>query len=208
MTWYQWLAFGALMFCSSICFLYMFRLIKLGKPVDFARPAGNTRNAILYSFTGAMSPKKKESAYLHLPTYTAGMLYHMGTFLSIALFFFILTGYHPTKPLTLLLSGLLVVSGGCGLAIFIKRIIKRELQSLSNPDDYISNLLVTGFHLFSVSVLLFSDSEILYFLWASILFFYLPFGKLKHTLYFFAARYQLGYFFGWRGSWPGKSIKG
>jgi hypothetical protein len=41
-----------------------------------------------------------------------------------------------------------------------------------------------------------------YFLCASLLLLYLPMGKLKHALYFFAARYHLGFFYGWRGIWP------
>jgi hypothetical protein len=36
---------------------------------------------------------------------------------------------------------------------------------------------------------------------------YIPAGKLRHTVYFFAARYHLGYFFGWRGVWPPGKVK-
>ena len=39
---------------------------------------------------------------------------------------------------------------------------------------------------------------------AAALFFYLPLGKLKHLVYFFAARYQLGIFYGRRGVWPAR----
>jgi hypothetical protein len=42
----------------------------------------------------------------------------------------------------------------------------------------------------------------LYFIAISLLFLYFPLGKLKHAIYFFAARYQLGFFYGWRGVWP------
>jgi hypothetical protein len=44
-----------------------------------------------------------------------------------------------------------------------------------------------------------------YFICAGLLFLYLPLGKLKHSLYFFAARYHLGFFYGWRGIWPVKN---
>jgi hypothetical protein len=44
-----------------------------------------------------------------------------------------------------------------------------------------------------------------YFIFAGVLFLYLPSGKLKHSLYFFAARYHLGFFYGWRGIWPLKT---
>jgi len=41
-----------------------------------------------------------------------------------------------------------------------------------------------------------------YYVTAALLLLYIPVGKLRHLVYFFAARYQLGYFYGWRGSWP------
>ena len=32
-------------------------------------------------------------------------------------------------------------------------------------------------------------------------------GKLKHVVYFFAARYHLGFFYGWRNVWPPHKTK-
>ena len=93
--WYQWLALAALGICVIALLLHFLRLVRLGKPVDFSRPAGTTGKAVRYAFTGAMNPTRKESAFLHLPTYTAGLLYHLGTFLSMFLFFFILCGLMP-----------------------------------------------------------------------------------------------------------------
>ncbi len=91
MSWYAWFTFAALLCCLAGLGFHVFRLIRLGAPEDFARPAGAAGAGIVYSFTGAMDPRKKESAYLHLPTYTAGLIYHLGTFVSFllfALFFF------------------------------------------------------------------------------------------------------------------------
>ncbi|HOT16394.1 MAG TPA: hypothetical protein PLB07_01905 [Bacteroidales bacterium] len=149
-----------------------------------------------------MSPTKKESAYLHLPTYTAGIIYHLGTFLSLLLFIILLAGFIPSGILRLIISLLLAVSTLAGLMILVKRFLNNELRSLSNPDDYISNLLVTLFHLMTIAVLNFEGARVFYFLEASLLLLYLPVGKLRHTIYFFAARYHLGYFFGYRGTWP------
>jgi hypothetical protein len=42
------------------------------------------------------------------------------------------------------------------------------------------------------------------FIYAAFLFLYIPFGKLKHTVYFFSSRIYLGKFFGKRGVWPVK----
>lgn len=207
MPWYKYLTMIAFAICITSCLFHLIRLIRLGNPVDYARPAGKTNTAIRYALTSAMSPSKKESAYLHLPTYTAGIFFHLGTFLSFVLFFFLFFGLIPIGVASYILFGFLVFTSLNGLGIFIKRISKKQLRALSNPDDYISNLLVTGFHILTALVMIQTFITPFYFVGASILLLYLPIGKLKHTLYFFAARYHLGYFFGWRGSWPPKTIK-
>ncbi|MBN1633678.1 MAG: hypothetical protein JW917_05895, partial [Ignavibacteria bacterium] len=165
----------------------------------------NLKTAVAYSLTGSMNPFKKESAYLHLPTYTAGILYHFGTFISFVLYFLFL--FNIRFPLTLkwVLIFVLIVSGVNGLGIFLKRISAKKIRRLSNPDDFISNLLVTMFQIFTLIMLLIESVSTFYFICASLLFLYIPLGKLKHSLYFFAARYQLGFFYGWRGIWPIKS---
>jgi hypothetical protein len=216
--WYQWMALASLGICLSTCLFHFTRLVRSGKPVDYSRQAGKTGGSIRYAFTGSMSPSRKESAFLHLPTYTAGLLYHTGTFISLILFFFILTDLMPTGWVAVALMAFLFVSSFSGFAIFVKRIVKKELRSLSNPDDFISNFLVTLFQISTIFILLsptvlqsyspivqlsnWPTVQLAYFLIFSLLMLYLPIGKLKHTVYFFAARYHLGYFFGWRGVWP------
>jgi hypothetical protein len=217
LQWYQWTALGALGICLAACSLHFIRLINLGKPADYSRPAGKTSSAVRYAFTGAMNPARKESAFLHLPTYTAGILYHSGTFLSLILFFFIISGIMPQGWLAKGITAFLAVSACCGVAILVKRITKKVLRSLSNPDDYISNLLVTLFQISTIIVLFPSYSPTviqsysppvlpLYYLAFGALMLYIPVGKLRHTVYFFAARYHLGFFFGWRGVWPPRKV--
>jgi nitrate reductase gamma subunit len=178
----------------------------MGKPTDYSFPAGNVASSIQYSFTGAMNPLKKESAYLHLPTYAAGIFYHLGTFLSISLFFLIWTDVNFPGILIFLIETFLIISFLCGTGILIKRMVKKGLRDLSDPDDYISNLLVTIFQIMTGLVLLMHHLVPAYFIMASLLLIYFPFGKLKHAIYFFAARYHLGFFYGWRGIWPPKQI--
>jgi hypothetical protein len=76
------------------------------------------------------------------------------------------------------------------------------MRALSNPDDYISNLIVTLFQLATAAVLFWPQLFPVYFVLTALLLLYIPLGKLKHAIYFFAARYQLGYFFGRRNVWP------
>jgi hypothetical protein len=190
--------------CISLAF-HLIRLIRLGSPKDYSFRRGNLKSAVAYSFTGAMNPLEKESAYLHWPTYTAGILYHIGTFVSIIIFFLLLFNISITGALLWGLLCLLSASSISGLGIFIKRIALKKLRFLSNPDDYISNLLVTSFQIFTLNVIVNGAFIPYYFVWTALLLLYIPLGKLKHSLYFFAARYHLGFFYGWRGVWPAKS---
>ncbi|MBP6872029.1 MAG: hypothetical protein KBC43_08480 [Bacteroidales bacterium] len=221
-TWFQWMALFALGICLSVLTFHLIRLIRQGSPQDYSKPAGSISRGVRYAFTGAMSPARKASAYLHLPTYTAGLIYHSGTFLSFFLFFFIITGNFPEGWLALLIVSFLAISALCGIGIFIKRMVKQELMSLSNPDDFISNLLVTIFQVFTVIILLCNTNlisegttvqlpgcptaQLIYFLHFTLLMLYVPVGKLRHLLYFFAARYHLGFFYGRRGVWPSGNI--
>ncbi len=203
MNWYQWLSLGALGVCLTSCGYHFVRLVKLGSPVDLAKPSGNISRGVLYSFTTAMSPKHKESAYLHLPTYLAGLVFHLGTFATILLYlisFFIKPAWHSWPAW--IAAALLMTGSLCGAGILIKRISNGTLRDLSNPDDYISNILVTLFQLTGAMMFIFPGLTVLFYLTTTFLWLYLPLGKLKHALYFFAARYHLGFFYGRRGVWP------
>lgn len=202
MHWYQWTALVALAICLVVFAFHFFRLIRLGKPKDFSKKSGSTSAGIIYSFTSAMDPRNKESAFLHLPTYTAGIIYHVATFLSLLIFVLLLVNIHPTGFVQL--AGALIAFAGslAGLGILGKRLADKKLRFLSNPDDYISNLLVTIFQLFTGLVLLLPSWGPAYMIMAALMFLYMPVGKLKHIIYFFAARYHLGLFYGWRNVWP------
>ena len=202
MLWHQYFALAALFVCMASLTFHAIRFIRLGPPKDFSRQAGNTRSSSIYSFLGAMSPAKKESAYLHLPTYTAGLFYHGGTFLSITVFFSLLFGVDYGGWIKWILITILAVSVISGSGILVKRITVKKIRSFSNLDDYLSNILVTAFQVMTLLVLVSEVFLPIYFVTVSILLLYLPLGKLKHAFYFFAARYQLGLFYGWRGIWP------
>ena len=206
MEWYKIFAITALAICFASLLYHLIRLIKLDKPIDLSTPTGNTGAATRHAFTGAMSPAKKESAFLHLPTYMAGIIYHLGTFLSIALFFFFIFNVNMPSNVLWLVAVLLVISGLCGFGILFKRMLKAQLRALSIADDYISNILVSVFQLITATALLNHNPDVFYYIISGLLFLYIPVGKLKHTIYFFAARYHLGFFFGQRGVWPPKKL--
>ncbi len=203
MSWYIVFFLVSLLICLSSLANLLIVLVRTGDGIDYAPPSGSAGRGIQYSFTGAMSPSKKESAFLHLPTYTAGLAYHLGTFLSVFLVFLLLADVVLPSSLAWGLAALLMATTACGLFILVKRMVKKGLRELSSPDDYISNILVTGFQLITALSLIQGVSiKPLLFTWAGILLLYIPLGKLKHLLYFFAARRQLGIFYGRRGVWP------
>jgi hypothetical protein len=169
---------------------------------DLSEGKGPILPAVFYSMTGAMSPIKKETAYLHLPTYTLGIVYHLGSFL--ALFWLIFHFFRFSMPdiLIRLSTYGFMVTGLCGLIILIKRIVNSKLRHLSTPDDYFSNVLVTGFHFVSAAALFYAGALPWLFVVSGLLFAYMPVGKMRHVLYFFVSRFYLGIFYGKRGVWP------
>lgn len=232
----SWLALG---WCIVFCMVHFFRLVKQGKVKDLSQKSGNITQAVVYSNTTAMMPSQKESAYKHLPTFTAGIVYHIGTFLSLSLFvlsLIVIIGKDSWNITRFLFDGWWFLVGTavfllfgflCGFSLLLKRIFSKKLRPFSNFDDYFSNGIVTLFQFFSfalLAILIFATrdypSNIFfppinlvactvygYFITATILFIYLPFGKLKHAVYYFAARYHLGFFYGWRNTWPPKKEK-
>ena len=150
MSWYIWTSLAALLFCVVLLGEYFVRLLKHGSPKDLSQKSGNIAQAVCYSCIGAMSPMQKESAYLHLPTYTAGIFFHIGNFLAIAvyllftlavIFNFQIPIESATNLVVMILAAIIFIAAVCGMALFIKRLAKKELRDLSCADDYISNLL-------------------------------------------------------------------
>ena len=206
MEWYKYTALIAALICLSVFAYRLVYLISLGLPKDLSKESGSVAKGIIYSFTGAMSPKEKESAYLHLPTYTAGVIFHLGIFSSLLFFLWsvinLIIKIDTPQIVTISLIALLAISSLSGLSILIKRVVSKELRYLSCADDYISNFLSTSVLIATIILLTVSSSEALYYIIMTLLFLWMPLGKTKHLLYFFFARIHLGYFYGRRGAWP------
>ena len=202
MSVYHFVLWGAFSICMITCAYHFIQIVIIKKPHDHAKPRGKTGTAIRYAFTGAMSPFKKETARGHLPTYTAGILYHVGTFISFFLLLLHFCSIQITDVVSRVLAAIVALSALCGALILLKRVISPRLRAFSNADDYASNLLVSGFQVLSVCALLNPALLPTLFIYASALLLYIPLGKLKHTVYFFASRIYLGIFFGTRGVWP------
>jgi hypothetical protein len=199
------MALAALVLCKTLFVIRLYGLIKRGAPKDLAKASGSVSKGVTYSFMQAMMPHNKESAYLHLPTYGAGIIYHAGTLLSLMAFvwFFVSTFFVWPTPKIVALICCVALAGAacCGIALFCKRIIKRELRALSCADDYISNGLTTLFQLLTACYFV-CNHPLPYYIVTTLFFLWLPIGKTRHLLYFFAARFHLGFFYGRRNVWP------
>ena len=211
-----------------MCLLHFLRLIRLGAPKDLSQKSGNVTKGVIYSNTVAMLPNKKESAYMHIPTFTSGVIFHLGTFLAFFCFLFLIIKpvwklFFDYTLISAIIAICLWISFFFGVGLFIKRLVSKQLRPISNMDDFISVCLTALFQKFSAllfTIFAFYDFFLQYFsfeihkviicayyLVSALLFLYLPFSKLKHFVYYFAARYHLGFFYGRRGTWPSKEIK-
>jgi hypothetical protein len=232
MTIFQIIAIVAMAFCVLILLCSFSKLVRLGAPKDLSEPSGSVKRGVIYSNTLAMLPNHKESAHKHWLSFIAGMLFHAGIFLSllmllISFFPCIIQWIVNCCWIQYGIAGILLVTSICGFSLFVKRLFYKSLRSISNLDDYLSNGLTTLFqfftllwvltpgvvavpvpHLIALWQLLLIPSvctiHICYYIVVILLLLYMPFGKLKHFLYYLSARYHLGFFYGRRNVWPPK----
>ena len=169
---------------------------------DYSRRAGRPAQGILYSFTAAMLPTHKETVRLHPGKFAIGMLMHSGVFLSLAALLIFLVApemgakaFHLIRPISAL--ALLAT-----LFLLIRRRSSETMHVMSAPEDYLAALATFGFLLVS---LLWSAHELsprVGQIYTALLFIYLPLGKLRHAVFFFAARGEYGRRLGHRGVYP------
>jgi hypothetical protein len=198
------LLFGVSIFFISAC-IQFYRIIHRANTDDLSEGKGPVLPAFLYSLTIGMSPVKKETAFLHLPTYVAGILYHLGSFYALLLIVFHIIMFDLPVWITQISTFFLFGTSLCGLGIFIKRLFIKKMRHISTPDDYFSNILVTGFQLLSAFSLQYSDLIPYLYICTGFLFLYIPIGKLRHVIFFVIARFYLALFYGKRGVWPQKN---
>ena len=154
---------------------------------------------VIWSFTVGMMPWKKESARIHWIAYLRGIILHLGIFIGAVLL--IASPWLPAVPGWLLSATglLLAVAALMGLAGFWVRWHDPVMRSLSTPDDYFALLLVTLFMAAGAAACLSANWLPAFWIISGLTLGYLPFGKLRHSIYFFYSRAFLGLVFGRRG---------
>jgi hypothetical protein len=176
--------------------------VRLAVPPDRAPPRGEVARGVLYAFTAGMAPSAKESTRLHRWAYLRGLGFHAAVFgavLAVAAW-----PLWPAVPP--------VVRGGWAAALAlgavlaglgtVMRLREPALRSLSTPDDHAAVGLVTAFLAATAAALWTPAAAPAMFVVAGILAAYIPFGKIRHCLYFFPARRAFGRFVGRRGVLP------
>ncbi|HPR64817.1 MAG TPA: hypothetical protein PK014_11405 [Thermoanaerobaculia bacterium] len=185
----------------ALAFLFL-QARSRGKKIFYSAARMNAAPGIRYAFTQGMLPWEKESAAHHLPTYLAGVIYHAG--IGISLFFLFCTLLNITLPALLYRTGGWIVMAGLisGFSLLIKRGVFRSLRSISVPDDFLSNILVNLFLVFTFSWILAPQTLPWLYGAAALLFFYIPAGKIRHCMYFFLSRRFLAIDLGRRAVFP------
>lgn len=178
------------------------RARRFGRRVLLAPPAGDPAAGVRYAFTAAMLPQAKESVRMHLPSYAAGVVFHLGTFAAFGLLATTLAGIDPPAALTRVVALVTLAGAAGGLALLVKRVATPYLRGLSSPDDLAANLLTTSFVALAGAASLHPPLGPAWLVAAVVLLVYLPVGKIRHCVFFFSSRAYMGAFFGYRGTFP------
>ncbi len=160
---------------------------------DHAPGRGSALRGSAYFFTAGMLPHKKESAKRHILSFTVGVVFHGGAFVALALL-----AVSATWPW---LAGATAAGFLASFYLVARRILEPGVRAMSNPDDYLSTVLVGLLTLSATARLLVGSPALagVHNLVGAALFLYMPLGKLRHWLYFFLARGLLGSKLGRRG---------
>lgn len=189
---------GAALWCAGGMALLLAKARSFGPRHRFAPPAGDAAAGIRYAFTGALSPRAKESAREHPLAWGLGVLTHLGVFAAFGQLAAVVAGVGSLR----LLAGVALAGFLGALALLGKRLVSEELRGLSVPDDVLASLLVAGFALLAGISGFRPTLQPAFLGWAIALMLYAPLGKLRHMAFFFPARAALGAFLGRRGSFP------
>jgi len=182
--------------------LLVVRTRSFGMKPSYAIPEGSARRGVLYAFVRGMLPWEKESVATHLPTFVAGLLYHAGVFTALLFLLLLMIEAPPTHFLSQIFRALVLAGLVSGLGLLIKRVTSRKMRVISVPDDFVANALVDLFLGLAFVAMISPAVTPVFLIAATVLFLYMPMGKIRHCVFFFYTRFVFGVFFGRRGVLP------
>jgi len=200
-------ATSALLLCALVVAIAAFLLDRLRgrfapSRASLAPPKGSARAGVLYAFTRAFAPTAKESASRHLPTYAAGIAYHLAIFAMLATLLASLGGAAIPRAVAGSEAVLFAVGTACGLGLLVKRRLSPNLAAISVPDDVLANALVDVALATGLVACLVPGALPAFQVAGAALLLYAPLGKLRHMWYLLASRSRLGATLGRRGVRP------
>jgi len=176
---------------------------RIGALTPTVAPArGSAAAGILYAFTVAFAPWAKESASRHLPSYFAGIAYHLAVFTALArLVLSLFAAWQP--PLANGVTVILLAPGlASGVALLVKRCLDPRLRAISVPEDFFANALVDAVLVAGIATAVRPGALPLFQVLGAVLILYAPLGKLRHMPLLLTSRRALGAAFGRRGVRP------
>jgi hypothetical protein len=180
---------------------------RFGQRRPLAPPTGSELEGIQYALFAGMMPWAKESARRHLPTFAAGVMYHVGIAAGFLVLVATLLSQHLGAMATTTLFTLSVVGAAAGAGLLVKRQATFALRAISTPDDFVANSLVTAFLIAAATTLKVPRFAALFLVIATLLLVYMPLGKIRHCVLFFVSRITFGRFFGRRGVLPHRTAE-
>jgi hypothetical protein len=168
-------------------------------PEAIAPARGSAAAGVLYAFTRAFAPTAKESAALHLPSYIAGVGYHLGIFAALLRLLTSLLPVALPAAANIILAVVLALGLVCGLALLGKRTL---------DDDFLGNILVDVTLAVGLAASLNHELMPWFQFTGAVLLLYAPLGKLRHVVFLLASRRWSGAYFGRRGVRPNPQAPG
>ncbi len=197
----------AAVYCLIALIVLVGRTFSFGRPTRYARAQGSSTKGVIYAFGRGMLPWEKESAAQHLPTFFAGILYHVGILAAVVFLISSLLAVQLPDIAILAIRLLAIVGLLSGIGLLSKRLVLPYMRFISCADDYIANILV-GTLLLSAILGTYMDAfQLVMMAVAVILLLYIPVGKIRHCVFFFYSRILFGGYFGRRGTLPHPSIQ-
>jgi nitrate reductase gamma subunit len=193
---------GSVLFCLIALTVMVIRTFAFGRRQTYAHPRGSSFAGIVYAFGLGMLPWEKESAAKHIWTYMGGILYHVGILMAMLFLATVLLDISLTQTFLQPVRILLTIGSVSGVALLVKRILKPQMRSLSGGDDYLANILVDLLLLSALAATFVEAMLVPFLVVAMIIFIYIPFGKIRHCVFFFYSRVLFGDSFGKRGVVP------
>lgn len=173
---------------------------------DHSRQSGNPARGVAYGFTVAMTPARKESVSRHPIEFAVGVLMHVGIAICLAGLALLVTRPATGAHFLALLRPIVGASLLAGIYLLARRATSPELRVMSVPDDYVAIVATCGLLTLALVASLYRRGEPAYLAYGAVLLMYLPLGKLRHAVFFFAARGDLWRRLGRREAHPSRIV--